>query len=167
MKKAIAFMVGAAVLAGLLAGTGCKSRDVKKLALGMGPVPVANPAPACDVDETYVLDGYGCWGYYYDDTYGGATGPFRECGFSGTQKVYEVTITESTYLYGYVNSEYDYVAISLRRSCDPDEEPIECYNDDWYEADVGEEVSAGTYYFVIDTPDGSTEYYYEFCVGAG
>jgi len=66
-----------------------------------------------------------------------------------------------------VYSEYDYVAISLRRNCDPNDRDsvIDCYNDYWYSASTGGYVPAGTYYFVIDTPDGSTEYYYEFCVG--
>jgi len=43
---------------------------------------------------------------------------------------------------------------------------IECYNDYYYSASVGADVPAGTYYFVIDTPDGTTDYGYEFCVGA-
>jgi len=84
--------------------------DVKALALGLGPVPVVVPAPACSVEESYLLE----------ITVAGVTttttrtttrrGPFTECGFSGTQKVYEVTLTFGDYLYGYVYSENDYVA---------------------------------------------------------
>ena len=168
MKKAIAFMVGAAVLAGLLAGTGCKSRDVKKLALGMGPVPVANSG-ACNVTDTFVVNGSGCPEGLEGDTYG-AAGSLSECGFSGRQRVYELIVTSSTYFAAYAATWDGNIGISLRRNCNPgssEADVIDCdccrYEGDYY-AFVGPmPLSAGTYYLVVDTLEGEAEFEFGFC----
>jgi len=168
MKKAIAFMVGVAVLAGLLAGTGCKSRDVKKLALGMGPVPVTN-TNACNVAGTYVVNGSGCPEGLEGDTYG-ASGPFRECDFSGTQRVYEMIVTSPTTFAAYAVTWDGDIGISLRRNCNPgssESDVVDCnccqYEGEYYAAIYPMPLSAGTYYLVIDTLEGPTEFEFGFC----
>jgi hypothetical protein len=172
MRKTIAFLAGTLVLAAFLAGTGCKSRDVKGLGLALGPVPPV-ATPSCPAAARYNLDGTGCWGDYSDDTYDNPSGTATECGFSGRQKVYEVVMTRSDYLYAYVYSYDNYVGISVRRNCNPGanrDDVIDCsccsYDGDYYSNVMAGPLSAGTYYVVVDTPDGPADYYYGFCVGA-
>lgn len=176
MKKTIAFMTLALVMAVALVGTGCKSRDVKGLALGLGPVPAAAPAPiACQgVAESYSLSGTGCWGYYTDITTSeNEGGPFTDCGMDEwdtnlPQKVYEVTIDHADWLYIYASSG-DEIGLSLRRNCNPggnEADIIDCDVNYDYECSVSAYLSAGTYYFVIDNLCCvENSYSYEICVG--
>lgn len=159
MRKAIAFILGVGLLAAVLAGTGCKPRDIRNLVTPY--VPSAPAGTDCATSGTYTFDGY--LDFYVSEPTGSTR--FQDCGapYVPPQRVYEIVVEEGGWL---EIDAYDFdcpVYLSFRSSCDPNDTsdvlcPYDSGCDEGCWAELPDEYyEAGTYYLVVYTMDGGCD----------
>lgn len=166
MKKTFAFVLTLAVLVAALAGTGCKPRDAKKLALALAPVASVNP---CNVSNFVASIGPDQWCQeMFYDTYS-SDNVFNACGigeYNSPDQVFAITVPYAMVV-DVVASGEGYPCISVRRNCDPNDDSAivgSTYGSGW--AEMYLELEPGTYYVVIESLYGAFEYWWGLCGGS-